>query len=152
MASTVSASAMPGGNTGHVVPGRPLYASCSIVPQLDVGGCTPKPRKLSPASASSAYPKLSAICTTSGVTALGNTCRVNMRRSLTPTAVDASMYVSSRTASTCARISRTKPGTNVIEIAIAAVNKPLLKIVATTRASVIVGNANSASVERDTTY
>ena len=49
---TASAIIVPGGIQSHGIDSSTVSdcASVSMLPQLGVGGCTPRPRKLSPAS------------------------------------------------------------------------------------------------------
>jgi hypothetical protein len=63
----------------------------SIAPQLAVGGCTPRPRKDSPASNSTIRPNSSVATTASGATMLGSTCSASTR------AIDAPIERASRT-------------------------------------------------------
>src|SRR4051812_31389701 len=119
-----------------------------MTPQLDVGGLTPRPRKDSPASAPIAYPNASAACTMTGDTTFGKTCLRSIRLSETPTDLAASTNVSSRTASTCERMTRTNPGTKTIAMASDALVRLAPRSAEIARASVSGGNVNNASIQR----
>ena len=82
-------------------------ASRIIPPHEGVGGGTPNPRKLNADSIriASAMPNV-AVTIKIGASA-GNTCRIRMRKSDTPTLRAASTYSRSRSESTSARTSRT---------------------------------------------
>ena len=60
-------------------------AVVSIVPQLASGGCTARPKKLKPASASKTAPVVKVICTMSGAAMLGRICLRTMRTVPAPT-------------------------------------------------------------------
>ena len=79
-------------------------------PQLEVGRCTPKPSRLSWASAMSANPMASDTATMSGDATLGRMRLRRIRPGFVPIECDASMNVSSRTASVCARVRRAEAG------------------------------------------
>ncbi len=61
-----------------------------ILPQEGIGGCTPKPRKLKPASIKMAEAKLAAEITITGLIILGKICFVIILKSLYPNALPAS--------------------------------------------------------------
>jgi hypothetical protein len=92
-------------------------ASLSMFPQLAAGGGTPRPRKLSVASASTTPAMPMAACTMSGCRIFGRMCRVKMRKSEAPSARAASTNSFSLTASTCARTRRAYPTHPPIESA-----------------------------------
>ena len=60
-----------------------------MLPQLEVGGCTPKPKKLSTDSRMMLLPTSSVALTTIGATELGSRWRRMIRRAETPRAVAA---------------------------------------------------------------
>src|SRR6478735_4730542 len=119
-----------------------------MTPQLDVGGFTPRPRNERPASAPIAYPNASAAWTMTGDTTFGNTCLRSMRLSETPTDLAASTNVSSRTASTCDRMTRTSPGTKTMAMASDALVRLAPRSAEIARANVSGGNVNNASMQR----
>ena len=82
-ANTNSMIRAPGRIVGHKllrITGKP---SAIMLPQVACGGCAPKPRKLSAASARTATPTSSVPCTIKGCTVLGRMCP---RRSCSPPA------------------------------------------------------------------
>ena len=92
-------------------------ASLSMLPQLAAGGGTPRPKKLSVASARTAPAMPMADCTINGCRILGRMWREKMRKSDAPSARAASTNSRSLTASTCARTSRAYPTHPPIESA-----------------------------------
>ena len=106
-----------------------------IEPQLGLGGSTPKPSRLSPASAISAAPIASDTATISGDATFGSTRLRRTRPGFVPIDRDASMNVSWRTASVCARTSRANPGITTIAIASTAFSSPGPRIPTTASAS-----------------
>ena len=76
------------------------------------------------ASASSTDPRASDACTMTGDATFGSTWVTRIRHGREPIDCDASMNVSSRTASVCARMSRVKLGMNTIVSAIIALVSP----------------------------
>ena len=85
-----------------------------MFPQLGLGGCSERPRKLRPASPRMTPPKANDMATINGDRMLGRT-RLNMiRRVGVPCERDASMKDSCVTASPDARTSRVKPGMSTI--------------------------------------
>ena len=83
-----------------------------------------------------------------GETTFGNTCLRSIRLSETPTDRAASTNVSSRTASTCDRMTRTSPGTNTMAMASDAFVRLAPRSAEIASASVSGGNVNSASMHR----
>ena len=90
-ARIVIVMAMPG---GMIISGpwkRLSNAMRSIEPQLAVGGCTPRPRKLRPASASRQSESMIDSMTSSGERTFGKMCENMIRHVEPPTIFDASM-------------------------------------------------------------
>ena len=119
-----------------------------IEPQLGLGGSTPNPSRLSPASAISAAPIASDTATINGDATFGNTRLRRTRPGFVPIDLDASMNVSWRTASVCARTSRANPGITTIAIASTAFSSPGPRIPTTASASTRGGKLASASMIR----
>ena len=84
----------------------------------------------------------------SGDATFGKMWRPIMRHGPAPIERDASMKVSSRTASTWPRMRRTNPGTNTIAIAMDSLSRLLPSSAATVNARISGGNANIASMTR----
>src|SRR5450759_442952 len=105
-ASTVIRIARPGKIVNQGLVDMVLWASCSMLPQLGVGGLTPRPRKLSEDSRMIAPPTPRVAPTMIGAIALGKIWRKTMRRSRSPTMREATMYSSSRMDSTVPRTTR----------------------------------------------
>ena len=85
-ATTVRKMAIPGGMAGQIVRSMLSSASRSIRPQLAWLASAPMPRKLSAASASTAWANSNVVCTISGGATLGRMCRHMTRRSDAPAA------------------------------------------------------------------
>ena len=77
-----------------------------MLPHEGMGGCTPIPRKLKPASSKMAEAKLAAETTMMGLRMLGKICLKMMRKSLKPNALPASTKVVSRMERICPRTIR----------------------------------------------
>ena len=103
-ASTVNTRANAGTYTCHGCSLRYSRPSWIIPPQLEVGRWTPKPSRLSWASAMSAKPTASDTDTMSGDATLGRMRLRRIRPGFVPIECDASTNVSSRTARVCARV------------------------------------------------
>src|SRR5262249_29632272 len=101
-ASTLMAIMMPGNSTRKKGVNTLFRSAASIDPHSAVGGCTPKPRKDSAATSSTAVAMPSVACTTSGVSEFGNTRCHRMRRLETPRARSAATKSCSRIDSTLA--------------------------------------------------
>ena len=139
---------MLGTYTCHGCSLRYRRPSWIIAPQLDVGRCTPKPSRLSWASAISANPMASDTATISGDATFGSTRLRRMRPGRVPIECDASMKVSSRTASVCARVRRAKPGIITNEMAMMTFSSPAPSTPTTASASTSGGKLASPSITR----
>src|SRR6185503_8083941 len=94
--STVPRMARPGKIAFQGAVTSTDLASRIMPPQDGVGGCTPSPRKESPASTRMTSPTPSVAATSSGPRALGSRCRKIIRRRGAPSASAARMKFSSR--------------------------------------------------------
>jgi hypothetical protein len=117
-------------------------------PQDGVGGCVPKPRKFSAASASTAMAKDTDACTTSVPPTLGSTCRTAMSGRLRPGGAAARTYSVRSTRSAPARVTRANAGTVASAMAAVAVTVPPPKTAASMIASSSAGKASSRSLAR----
>ena len=81
---TISTSAPAGTRNTHGNVVTELVPSAIRVPSDTSGGCTPKPRKLSPVSASTARPTFNAVSMIRIEATLGTMWRAMMRQLLTP--------------------------------------------------------------------
>ena len=80
------------------------------LPHVAVGGWTPRPRKLKPASARIAVAALTVVTTMTGGRLLGSTCRHSTRNDPMPMACDASMKGRGRMVRTTERITAATRG------------------------------------------
>ena len=85
-------------------------ASASMPPQVDRGGCTPSPRKLSALSDNSAEPKIDVEKISSGATQLGNMWRTTIQSRPCPPARAATTKSRCRSDITVARAMRVTEG------------------------------------------
>ena len=83
---TSTARKSPGNRAYHQAVVIWFADSAMMTPRSAVGGLTPRPRKLSPASARTAAPRSTEICTSRGEMALGRMCLPSMLLSVTPLA------------------------------------------------------------------
>ena len=116
-----------------------------MLPQLGVGGCTPRPRKDSPLSSRIALPTPRVAATTAGPSAFGSTWRQSRRGDGTPSAVAASTYGRARTPSTSPRTSRATPIQPVATRITTTVFSPGVHNAATSSSRISRGIASSAS-------
>ena len=86
------------------------WPSAMMLPQVGVGGLTPSPRKLKPASARIAEAALSVATTITGGSAFGITWRSRMRVVVRPIECDASMYGRGRIVSATDRMTEATRG------------------------------------------
>ena len=105
---TASAIIVPGGIQSQGIDSSTVsdWASFSMLPQLGVGGCTPRPRKLSPASSRIAFAMPNVAATITGARAFGSMWRKMMRPFDAPTVRLASTNSRSRSDRNSARTIR----------------------------------------------
>ncbi len=120
----------------------------SIVPQLGVGGWTPRPRKLSDASAIIAPAMPSVAWTMTEGNAVGSTCRTTIRAERAPSARAACTYSSSRARSTCPRTRRAYPTHPITHSARMTFVRPGPRTATSAIASRMPGNAIRMSIAR----
>ncbi len=106
MASTVTKTISPGKTASQGAVNTCAWASFSMEPQDAVGGCRPRPRKLSVDSARIALATPRVPATMMGLIEFGSRCRVAIRHRRTPRARAASTNSRSRRARNEARVSR----------------------------------------------
>ena len=87
--TTVAVMTRPGKSAIHQAVPRKLRPSERITPHSGVGGCGPRPRKLSPAPETIAVPTPMVASTTSGPSVLGITWRSTLATGCTPRLVAA---------------------------------------------------------------
>src|SRR5439155_26020902 len=92
-ANTVRKIAIPGTIRTQGLISRTIRLAFRSQPQLGVGGCVPRPRKLSEASAMIETPTLNVEVTRIGAMQFGRICRHSKRTSRTASALAASTYV-----------------------------------------------------------
>ena len=138
-AATVIASAGPSATIG--VTKRRESPSLSMRPQSYCGGCTPSPRKLSPASASSASPAAMVIVIRRGSATFGRMCRRSNRTRPTPSMRAAARYSEPATDDASVWLRRAKYGATATPMPTTAPFAPTPITAATKIATSSAGNA-----------
>src|ERR1019366_3517284 len=123
IASTVSASKMPGNRMMWNATATKLRPSAIMLPQLGICAGTPTPRNDSADSMSTADAAMKVACTTSGAVMFGSTWRHRISGSRVPIACAASTKSCSRSVSASERTRRTTRGTSGTVIATITVKR-----------------------------
>ncbi len=143
-----SAMAITGSSTGHGWIVSPFLFSLIIRPQSAAGGCSPKPRKLRPATTATLNVRRSVVSTMRGLEMLGSTSLNRIRRRGRPIASAARTKSRSTTSTAAPRVTRAARGIVVSPTAMTSSQSSGPTVAARTSAKTICGSERRTSMLR----
>ena len=143
-----SAIAITGRRTGHGCSVSPFWFSLIISPQSAAGGCSPKPRKLSPATTATLNDMRSVVSAMSGLETFGSSSERMIRRRGMPIASAARTKSRSTTSAAAPRVTRAARGMVVNPTARTSSQSFGPTVAASTSAKTICGSEMKTSIVR----